>query len=663
MEVNESYATAATLVGQGRLAEAHTLLSDILHVNPDDDQALSLMARVVHDMGNLSEAIHFMEHALKVNLRNPAHLGNLGSLYRRAGKLPEAIACFEKLVQLQPRNYQAYFQLGENHYQCGNLDAAIGCYEKAVSIQPNIADIQAAIGRLQIRSGRTDLGIVSLEKAYTLAKGSAKFCADFADALRKDKQYRRAIQYYRELLMTPGDISPAEICANIGICHQFLGEISDAMNAFRQGLDYNPERFELRTNLLMACNYSNELSPEEVYAIHTTFDAAHTAALPRPSAYSNTPDFDRKLRIGYVSSNFYRHSVAHFILPVLEQHDRQHFEIHAYSSNRINDEITARIRQQTKCWHDVRALDDAALADMIRSDGIDILIDLNGHTADNRLMTFGRKPAPVQMTWLGYPNTTGMSAMDYRITDEITDPPGETERFYTEELVRLPEIFSSYGILEQFPPVKDTPSCKNGYITFGSFNNFAKVNKQVIDTWAGLLRCVSDSRLLIKSELFRVAASRAEITDHFVTAGISPERLTLINKDVSRDAHLARYGEIDIALDTFPYNGTTTTCEALWMGVPVVTLEGKTHAARVSMSQLTAIGLTECIADSREDYINTAATLAADTVHLSKLRHGMRDRLRTSPLMDATHLTSALELIISQCWRTWCANSTGRPSR
>jgi len=316
-----------------------------------------------------------------------------------------------------------------------------------------------------------------------------------------------------------------------------------------------------------------------------------------------------------------------------------------------------RLKSLVEHWHDISAIDDASLAEQIREDGIDILVDLAGHTAGGRLQTFARKPAPVQVAWLGYPCTTGLAAMDYRITDAYADPAGVSEAHYSETLFRLPDTFDCYGPPRDAPEVGYLPAIAQGHVTFGSFNNLAKLSAEVRALWARLLLAVPGSRLLLKSVPLADAAARQRLIGDFAAHGVGEERLILAAAEATHFSHLKRYHEVDIGLDPFPYNGVTTSFEAMWMGVPVVTLAGSGFISRMGVTMLTNLGMTELIADTPQGYVETAARLAGDIDRLAALRAGLRDRMAKSPLTDARRFTLNLESAYRQMWAEWCSGS------
>ena len=366
--------------------------------------------------------------------------------------------------------------------------------------------------------------------------------------------------------------------ANFGSTLKWLGRVREAIDALRRALELQPDSADAHTSLFFALHCVDEITPEALFAEHTRWAAMH-AAPPATSVppHDNNRDPDRRLRVGLVSRDFREHPVAHFLLPLLRNRDAARFELICFSDTPAGDAMTRQIRSLVEEWHEIsdRSHDDAAT--LVRAQRIDVLIDLAGHTGRNRLLMFARKPAPVQVTYLGYPNTTGMSQMDYRITDAIADPPGESDRLHTEKLIRLPTCAWCYE------PPADAPAvpARRGAVRFGSFNNFAKVSPRAVELWSQVLRAAPNTTLGLKSTGLDEPATQAEIRSRFAAHGIAPQRIEFLGHTANFSQHLSAYNAIDIALDPIPYNGTTTTCEALWMGNPVVTLAGRTHVARV----------------------------------------------------------------------------------
>jgi predicted O-linked N-acetylglucosamine transferase (SPINDLY family) len=435
------------------------------------------------------------------------------------------------------------------------------------------------------------------------------------------------------------------------------GMSKEAIDQYEMALILAPENTFIQSNYLCALNYQATSNMDKIFAAHKKFgefcersaaklDSLQSAAPPHVAASDHRP-----LRIGYVSSDFRHHAVSHFIEPVLAAHDKSKFELFAYYHHIVVDDMTKRIQSHVSHWRSLVGKSDADIAAMIRADGVDILIDLAGHTATNRLPVFARKPAPVQVTWLGYPNTTGLSTMDYRITDAFADPQGLTDAFHTEKLHRMPDCFSCYSAPTDAPAVAPLHAMRTGRVTFGSFNNFAKITPEVISTWSNILKRIPTATLFLKHKDLESVPMTQFIHQQFMTRGVLVSQLRIQGNDASHVEHLNRYNTIDIGLDPFPYNGTTTTLDALWMGVPVITLEGISHAGRVGVSQMSNLGLQELIARNQNEYVQIAVALAQDLPRLATLRAGMRERMLASPMMNVAGFTSNLERAYESMWK------------
>ena len=443
----------------------------------------------------------------------------------------------------------------------------------------------------------------------------------------------------------------ADAYCNLGNVHKDMGRVGEAIECYRQALTIRPDDHGVHSNLLFALNYHPDWTPQAIFEEHRCWGNNYVPRADEAVVHANTPDPERRLKIGYVSPDLRNHSVAFFLEPVLENHDIQKFEVHTYAEVSLPDATTARLREQVAHWRDTVGIPDEQLARQIRDDGIDILVDLAGHTAGNRLGVFAFQPAPVQATYIGYPNTTGLPAMDYRITNALTTPP-ELDRYFTESVVRLP-FANCFAHPADCPPVAAPPMLTSGRVTFGSFNNLAKLVPPVIALWAEVLRAVPGARLLLKSQPFGDAGARALFLDRFAAHGIGPERLVLRGAGPLQE-YLRSFNDIDIALDPFPYNGSTTNYHALWMGVPVVTLEGRSAASRMGYGVLATLGLKELAAKTPAEYVAIATGLAADPDRLKTLRASMRERMNASPLKDGRRHTAALEDLYRNMWRNWC---------
>ena len=468
-----------------------------------------------------------------------------------------------------------------------------------------------------------------------------------ARALERSGELDRAIECYREYVAS----RPTDLLARIELANalSYAWRCDESLNACADLVELSDGEPHVFSSLLLYSHYAGEPNERALFEVHRRY-GQRVAAVSPPREIETDPEPHRRLRVGYLSRDFRCHSVADFVEPVIVRHDREHFTVCCYYANTESDDVTARFAHSADEWHEVADEDDDALAQRIRNDRIDILVDLGGHTKLNRLGVFARRAAPLQVSWLGYPDTTGLATMDYRVTDAIADPPGAEAR-HTERLLRLEPPFVSYAPPRESPALR---SARREGIAFGSFNMIMKVNAPLIALWARILNAVPASRMVMKSALLQHADTARRIAAEFARCGIGAERLELKAWIGSRVEHLAAYHDVDIALDTFPYNGTTTTCEALWMGVPVVTRRGELHMSRVGASLLTAAGLESLVAADADEYVDRAVALARDRERRAALSQSMRERLARSPLLDHAGFTRRLERTFRDIWIEWC---------
>ncbi|MBC7802349.1 MAG: tetratricopeptide repeat protein, partial [Candidatus Parcubacteria bacterium] len=525
-------------------------------------------------------------------------------------------------------------------------EEAVALFRRAVASAPGNADYRCALGTALFRGGHSREAANAFRAGLEIDAGHDLLRLNLAMALLVLEDYEAALDELLRL-QAQGSRQP-RLLPTLGYVQCQLGDVNSGIAALRRALAAEPENAETHRNLLLAMNYSAELGAAEIAAEHRRFGNRHEQPVGEAPIDSAWP---RRLRIGYVSPDFRSHVVASFMLPVLSRHDRSRYEVFCYYTNKTEDEVTARLRALSEHWRECAALNKMELSSRIRADRVDILVDLAGHTGKSRLKTFALKPAPVQMTYLGYPNTTGLRAIDFRITDARADPPGEADALNTERLLRLPRTFLCYRPDPDVVPVAPLPALRTGTVTFGCFNNFQKLSAPFLAATALILHATPGSRLLLKARPLGIARVAADTRRRYVELGVEPGRVTLRGWEASVENHLAAYQEVDIALDSFPYNGTTTTCEAFWMGVPVVTLCGDRHAARVGASLLHAVGLEDLVARGLDDLVRIASQLAADLPRLAGLRETMRGRMRQSPLMDETGFVSALEAAYAQVWQ------------
>ena len=498
--------------------------------------------------------------------------------------------------------------------------------------------------------------ISSLEDALRLDSGQTEAArylglaySELGQSTLALRWFERALELNPSLISVLNDLS-GELC--------FQGRVDEAIRSYRELLVKSPDADVAAHNLLLTLNYDHSLDPHSVFQEHVQWGRRLMQRIGSQPLHTNVRNPNRRLRIGYVSPDFLAHSVAFFIEPVLANHNHDRVEIYCYAASARVDAMTEWLRSLATHWRSIHDMDDTHVVELIRNDQIDILVDLAGHTDGTRLEVFAHQPAPVQVTYLGYPNTTGLPTMHYRLTDAIADPDS-FDHLYTETLVRLPRSFLCYMQSEHAPAVQPLPSLRAGHVTFGSFNNLAKIRAETVALWAQILKTTTGSRLLLKSSILGDDNGvRTRYLEMFFHHGIEPDRLELLGRIPGRAAHLDVYNRVDIALDTFPYNGTTTTCEALWMGVPVVTLEGNHHAGRVGVSLLTQVGLTDLIAKTQEDYVNIAVRLASELPKLASLRADLRQQMAASPLCDAQTFTRNLEAAYREMWLGWCAKQS-----
>jgi len=411
---------------------------------------------------------------------------------------------------------------------------------------------------------------------------------------------------------------------------------------------------DVYSNLLMYMAYVADLSAARLNQTAGRFGSQLAAPLLRTRPFTNTMDASRRLRVGFVSADFSNHAVNYFFEPLLRRIDRTQFEVFAYSNTQPEDDVTARLKSSFDHWRCIVGVSDDDAADLIEADAIDILVDLSGHTAGNRLLVFARKPAPVQVTWLGFPATTGMSAMDWRITDAIADPPGLTEQYFSEKLYRLPGMFCCYQAPQgDYPVIDHLPADDNGHITFGCFNNFAKVTDEALSLWARILHEVPNSKLLLEIKGIDSPQFKLDTLQRLERLGLPLNRLLLVPRVKANQFVL--YNRVDIVLDPFPYNGGTTSIDALWMGVPFIALEGGHFSARLGTTILRNAGLHQLVASSPERYVQLAADLARNPQALRALRLNLRQRVEQSPVMDADGFAGNMQEALRQMWRQFCA--------
>jgi predicted O-linked N-acetylglucosamine transferase (SPINDLY family) len=640
----------------GRLAEAEALYRQVLALEPRQPDALHLLGVVASQTGRPAEAVELIGQAIAVNGKVASCHSNLGLALQALGRLDEAVGEYRRALALEPRFADALNNLGNALQAQGKHEEAVERYERALAVRPGTAATWMNLGTALASLGRFAEALAKHEQAVALQPEHAAAHVNLALAAQALGDLERAQASLERALALAPDL--AEAHANLGKLSKDQGRLEEAVASFERALERAPTLAAARMNLLDALCYSDRPAAA-IFEAHVRHGSALQSSVgAAPAAHANSPEPERRLKVGYVSGDFRRHSVASFLEPLLRAHDHQAFEWFGYAEVAAPDEVTHRLRSHLDHWTSTVGLSDEALAQRIRADGIDLLIDLAGHTAHNRLLTFARKPASVQLSWLGYPNTTGLQALDHRLVDAVTDPPGAADALATETLVRLEDGFLCYAPPADAPPPGPLPALASGRITFGSFNNLTKLSPSTVEVWSRVLQQVPESRLLLKAPALADAGCQRRLRQAFAERGLAEERLEILGPVPGARQHLATYDRVDVALDPFPYGGTTTTCEALWMGVPVITLAGDRHAGRVGASLLQRVGLEAWVAPSAERYVELAIELAHDRARLAELRSGLRSRMAGSPLCDGPRFARKMEATYRRLWQQWCARAT-----
>jgi predicted O-linked N-acetylglucosamine transferase (SPINDLY family) len=684
MTVDQQLRTGLSLHQARRLAEAEKIYRQVLGKHPKNADALHLLGALSLEMGRLDAAVELIGRAVRIQPDFAEAFNSLGIALKNSRRFDEAIVSFREAKRLKPDLFEAITNLGSALTEIGLFDEAIeacreairinpgfgdahnnlgialgsvkrfeeafGCFRQAIRLKPELVEAYSNLGSVLTHAGQLGVAVAVLREAIRLRPGFADAQSNLGHALWKSGQFDEATIFFREALRLKPD--SAEAYGGLGNTMRGLGRLDEAVAAFRQALRIKPEDAGVYGNLLFTLNYHPDIEAETILAEHKAWADRHARPhMGKRIPFANECLPERRLRIGYVSPDFRRHSVGYFILPLLENHKRVNFEIFCYAGIERPDDMTERMKRCCDGWRDIISLTDEAAAKLVRSDGIDILVDLSGHTSGNRLGVFARKPAPIQVSYLGYANTTGMTAIDYRLTDALADPPGMTEQLNVENLWRLERCAWCYQPAEDAPEVE---ARGDGPITFGCFNAFPKVNSKLVAIWVELLKRVPGSRLLMKSAGAGELSAQERVIEQFAACGVGRERIEMLGRIADPRGHLEAYQRVDVALDTFPYHGTTTTCEAMWMGVPVVSMAGRTHVSRVGASLLNNAGLPELIAGSAEEYVSIAADLAKDLPRLADLRRTMRERMRGSTLMDASRFARNVEAAYREMWKRWC---------
>lgn len=644
------------LLAHNRVTEAQALYEKICEIDGADAEAWFTLGSIYQHIEAMDRAGACYQRVAALDPGNPEPHFFLGVVHAAQGKWSDAEACYRETLRLKPGHLRATCNLGNLLENQHLYVKAIEYYHTALRFHPESPELHFNLGCACIGLGQIDEAIQAFERAIAHQPSFALAYTNLGFALERQRRLVEAITCYEKGLQL-SRLEPT-IYNNLAGALKKIGRLHEACERYRAALKANPDNAILHSNLLLALNYLPDITPDQLYREHVKWSRHHAKLISAPTSFSNSRNPHRRLRVGYLSPDFRIHSVSYFIESILAHHDQRTIESFCYADVGHTDGITAHLRQLAMHWRDVSILTNEQIVSLVRSDEIDILIDLAGHTGARRLSVFAHKPAPVQVSYLGYPNTTGLSTIDYRLTDTIADPPG-ADAFHTETLVRLENGFLCYTPPVDAPAII-APKAVKEYVTFGCMNTLEKINDAVLSKWGTLMSRVPDAHLLIKNNSLSDPRVREELASRLRAFGIRLERVEFEGWATLTSAHLHQYGRVNIALDTFPYNGTTTTCEALWMGVPVVTLAGDRHAGRVGLSLLTRVGLTELVAQTPDDYVRVATELAMDTGRLAVLRLELRNRMRASPLCNGIHFTHEVEAAYRQMWQAWC-DQTSKP--
>jgi predicted O-linked N-acetylglucosamine transferase (SPINDLY family) len=687
-QIQATFETGLQCHRAGNLREAERLYRNVLAAQPNHADAIHLLGVIASQSGQHAVALEMIGKAIAIN---PASAGDYYSNYGLAlaglGRIDEAIAAYEKSLSLRPDLAAAHSNLAEALCAKGRFAEAVGKFNRAIEIQPNFAEAHLKIGRVLAHLGETNAAASAFRRTSELQPSWPDPVFHLGNIFFTRCDYVQAIAAYRRAIQLRPDF--VEALVNLGKSLNLIEQIDEAIDIFKRALNLRPSNADAHNALgnaykdiaqlpqaLECYQKAVELDKDfliadsnRVYAMYflpehdaqsilreaRVWDQRHAAAFESQiTSHENDRSADRRLRIGYVSPYFRNHCQSLFTPGLLAHHNHEQFEIFCYADLQRSDRITARLQPHADQWRLITGLSDQALANAIHADKIDILVDLTMHMGDGRLGAFARKPAPVQVAWLAYTGTTGVAAMDYRLTDPYLDPPGEHEDHYSEKSVRLPRTFWCYdpmGMdLETDPPAPGPlPAMQNGVITFGCLNNFSKINDGVIKLWSRVMRDVPKSRLVL---LAPPGLSRVRVLEALRKEEIKADRITFIARQ-SRWKYLNEFTKIDLCLDTFPCNGHTTSLDSVWMGVPVVSRIGPIAMGRAGFSQSSNLGLTELTAKSDDEFVKTAVELASDLPRLTELRRTLRQRLTDSPIMDGPRFARDVEAAYRVMWNAW----------
>jgi predicted O-linked N-acetylglucosamine transferase (SPINDLY family) len=638
----------------GRVNEADAIYKRLLQSYPNQPDLHHLHGLVELSRNRIDAAVDSIRRAIFLNPGNPDYHTNLGNALRRKQLNEEAIACYKESLRLNPNVPESNSNLGNALVELGRIDEAIAAHRKAIELRPDFAYAYANLGNALRMKGLVDESIAAQRESIRLQPNLPELRTNLALTLSEDGQIDESVDELQESLRQKPNQPSGQ--SNLGGLFMKVGQVEKAVACFETAAKLAPNDAAIGSNLVFALNFDPRFGAGEILARHREWAARITPERPalfRAGDYDR--DSNRKLRIGYVSAFLWDHVIARNMLPIFRNRNKAEFDTVCYSMVGRPDAVTEEFQSLSDCWREITTMTDDAAAKLIAQDRIDILLDLTLHLPRGRPRIFGGKPAPIQIAFAGYPGTTGMRQIDYRLTDPYLDPPGETDGFYAEESIRLPHSFWCYD-----PDAMDArdgfdvgplSAQSNGFITFGCLNSFHKVNTECLKLWAAAMYEVPRSRLILQAPVGRV---RQWVGQQFQLQGVDADRIEFVGRQSHID-YLHTYDRIDIGLDSIPYNGHTTSLDSLWMGVPVVTVVGNTVVGRAGFSQLANLNLAHLAAKNCDEFVRIVASLASDVAALAALRAGLRERMLQSPLTDSRGFTAAIERVYRDVWKTWCA--------
>lgn len=675
------------LKAMGRLDEAEKAYRQALSIRSDISQIHNNLGSVLHERGQYAEAHTAYQRALSLRADYPEAQFNLGNNFFKLAQIQKAIDCFRQAIALWPNYAEAHCNLANSLAALSRRDEAIIALRQAVWLRPNYPDAWNNLGNELRAARRYGEAISAYKRAISQNPDFIEAYNNLGNALRDAGRLDEAIEAYQQAIVRRREYP--EAFYNLGLalssCHRFdealevyrhaiqlrpdfadahrnlagvlkeIGQVPESLEALRQALQFKADP-HIGSDLVYSSVFIEE-DPQKILAKARGWNERFAQALSPPDVEPATADGchrrpgpSLRLRLGYISPGFRRHTQSLFMVPLLTHHRRDTMEVFCYSDVACPDEVTDRLVGLGHHWQNIVDLSDESVAKQIKADGIDILVDLTLHMANNRLLVLARKPAPVQVTWLAYPGTTGLTTIDYRISDPYLDPQEVDERVYSEKTYRLPHTFWCYDPLTEVPAVNELPAATNGFITFGCLNNFCKITPATVVMWSEVMRSVPGSRLIV---LAPHGSARHRFLASMQYNGIEEGRIEFVDR-APRDQYLLHYHRMDIGLDTFPYPGHTTSLDSFWMGVPVVTRSGRTAISRSGLSILSNLGLGELVATDADQYVRLAVELSRDIPRLAELRRMLRSRMQSSPLMDGPQFARDMEDAYRQMWRSWC---------